>query len=295
MRMLMNAVLAIFGGISFGLLAPIVKLGALHGISTVDSTRMQLASGFILLLIINVLFVRYRLKGKTFIKLLISGIPMGLTTTFIYKSLNYLDASVAIVLLFQYIWMGLIAEIVITRRMPTKTDISSAILVLLGSLFAVNIFEARFESLPLIGVIWGLLAAISFASFLFVSGQVATHVPALRKSMVMALGGLLMILIIYPPVDMDLSQMNWQFLRHGLILGFFGAVLPPLLFSISMPVVGNALGTILSSSELPTTIIFSAKVVAEQITFHQVIGMIIILSAIALANIPHLRLFRART
>lgn len=295
MKMLMNTVLAVLGGISFGLLAPIVKLGSLHGISTVDSTRMQLFCGFFLLLIINIFFVRYRLKGKTFIKLLISGIPMGLTTTFIYKSLNYLDASIAIVLLFQYIWMGLIAEIIITRRVPTKMDISSAALVLLGSLFAVNIFEAQFESLPLMGVMWGLLAAISFASFLFVSGQVATHVPALRKSMVMALGGLLMILIIYPPVDIDLSQMNWQFIRHGLILGLFGAVLPPLLFSISMPVVGNALGTILSSSELPTTIIFSAIIVAEQITSHQVIGIVIILSAIALANIPHLRLFRVRT
>lgn len=294
MRMLMHVMLAIFGGISFGLLAPIVKLGALNGISTVDSTRMQLISGFVLLLIINILFVRYRLKGKTFLKLLVSGIPMGLTTTFIYKSLNYLDASIAIVLLFQYIWMGLIVEVLLTRRMPTRTDIVSAVLVLLGSLFAVNIFAAQFEGLPLIGVMWGLLAAISFASFLFVSGQVATHVPALRKSLVMALGGMLMILIIYPPIDMEIAQFDWYFLRHGLILGLFGAVLPPLLFSLSMPVVGNALGTILSSSELPTTIIFSAIIVAEQITSQQVIGIIIILSAIALANMPHLKVLRAR-
>src|SRR5690625_3280600 len=149
MRALLHAFLVILGGCSFGLLAPIVKLGALHGISTADSTRMQLFIGFSLLLIINLFFVRYRLKRNMFIKLLFSGIPMGLTTTFIYKSLNYLDASIAIILLFQYVWMGLIVEVLLTRRTPTRTDIVSAVLVLLGSLFAVNIFAAQFEGLPL--------------------------------------------------------------------------------------------------------------------------------------------------
>src|SRR5690625_749414 len=149
MRLLVNAFLVILGGCSFGLLAPIVKLGSLNGIAIADSTRMQLFFGFILLAIINLFFVRYRLRPKTFIKLLLSGIPMGLTTTFIYKSLNYLDASIAIVLLFQYIWMGLIVEVLLTRRTPTRTDIVSAVLVLLGSLFAVNIFAAQFEGLPL--------------------------------------------------------------------------------------------------------------------------------------------------
>lgn len=294
MRALLHAFLVILGGCSFGLLAPIVKLGALHGISTVDSTRMQLFVGFSLLLMINLLFVRYRLSRNTFIKLLFSGIPMGLTTTFIYKSLNYLDASIAIVLLFQYVWMGLVAELLLTKQKPTKEKIISATLVLIGSLFAVNIFDAQFAYLPLMGIVWGLLAAVSFAAFLFVSGQVATYVPPLRKSMVMALGGLISILIIYPPIDINLLETNVQFWTQGLILGVFGAVLPPLLFSISMPVVGNALGTILSSSELPTTIIMSAIILSEHISSFQVIGIIIILGAIVLANIPHLKRSKVR-
>jgi len=295
MRALLHAFLVILGGCSFGLLAPIVKLGALHGISTADSTRMQLFIGFSLLLIINLFFVRYRLKRNTFIKLLFSGIPMGLTTTFIYKSLNYLDASIAIILLFQYVWMGLVAELILTKQKPTKEKIISASLVLIGSLFAVNIFDAQFAHLPLIGIVWGLLAAVSFAAFLFVSGQVATYVPPLRKSMVMALGGLISILIIYPPTDISLLETNVQFWTHGLILGVFGAVLPPLLFSISMPVVENALGTILSSSELPTTIIMSAIILSEHISSFQVIGIIIIMCAIVLANVPHLKRSKART
>ncbi|HLS20351.1 MAG TPA: DMT family transporter, partial [Bacillota bacterium] len=247
MRLLVNAFLVILGGCSFGLLAPIVKLGSLNGIAIADSTRMQLFFGFILLAIINLFFVRYRLRPKTFIKLLLSGIPMGLTTTFIYKSLNYLDASIAIVLLFQYVWMGLVVELLITKRAPTKEKLTAGLLILIGSLFAVNIFSTQVSHLPLLGIVWGLLAAVSFATFIFVSGQVATYVPPLRKSMMMALGGLLIILVIYPPTDLAIGKIDGYFLLQGLILGVFGGVLPPLLFSISMPVVGNALGTILSS------------------------------------------------
>lgn len=218
---------------------------------------------------------------------------MGLTTTFIYKSLNYLDASIAIVLLFQYVWMGLVVELLITKRAPTKEKLTAGLLILIGSLFAVNIFSTQVSHLPLLGIVWGLLAAVSFATFIFVSGQVATYVPPLRKSMMMALGGLLIILVIYPPTDLVIGKIDGYFLLQGLILGVFGGVLPPLLFSISMPVVGNALGTILSSSELPTTVIFSAIILSEEISIFQTIGIVLIVLAIVLANAPHLKLSRA--
>lgn len=289
MRLLIHSLIVILGGCSFGILAPFVKLGHMHGISTTDATRMQLFFGFILLLMINVFFVRYRLRFKTFIYLLLAGIPMGLTTTFIYNSLEYLDASIAIVLLFQYVWMGIIADLIMTKQRPTRLKVFAVILLLVGSLFAVNIFTAQFNHLPLIGVLWGLLAGISFAAFIFTSGQVATHVPPLRKSMVMALGGLITILIIYPPTDITFTETNLKFWGLGLFLGVFGALLPPLLFSISMPTVGNGLGTILSSSELPTTIIVSALLLPETIHIVQIVGIIIILFAIVLVNLPHIR------
>lgn len=292
MRLLFNAFLVILGGCSFGILAPIVKRGTLYGIEIADSTRMQLFFGFVLLAIINGLFVKYRMQRKTIIKLILSGLPMGLTTTFLYKSLQYLEASIAIVLLFQYIWFGIISEWLMTKRKPTKEKIIATIIILLGSIFAMNLFEANLNHLPLLGIIWGLLAAISFATFLFVSGQVATHVPPLRKSMLMTLGGLIIIFLIYPPTDLSMTQINYTFIRQGLLLGILGGVLPPLLFSRSMPVVGHALGTILSSSELPTTVIFSAILLAERISVAQVIGISLIIAAIIFVHAPYIKNLR---
>src|SRR5699024_8738695 len=111
MRIVWNAFYVILGGCSFGILAPLVKLGYEYGISAGDSLRLQFIYGFVLLGLINLFFVTYRLSLKTFVKVLVSGMPMALTTSFYYNSLEYLDASIAIVLLFQYTWMGLISDL----------------------------------------------------------------------------------------------------------------------------------------------------------------------------------------
>lgn len=289
MRTLLNAVYVVLGGCSFGILAPFVKLAYEEGISLSDSVRLQFVMGFILLVLINLIFVRFRLSLGTFVKILLSGIPMALTTTFYYQSLEYLDASIAIVLLFQYTWMGLIIDMILERKAPNKHMVVAAVLLFVGSIFAVNIYEINVSHLPPKGIVLGLFAAISFALFLLVSGRVANHVPPLRKSMVMAFGAVIVILLVFPPPDFSVGSSGVSFWVLGVMLGLFGVVLPPFLFSISIPKVGNGLGTILSSSELPTTIILSAIILSEQVTILQVLGMIVILGGIFWANVPELR------
>lgn len=290
MRTLLNAFYVVLGGCSFGLLAPFVKLGYTYGIATSESVSLQFTMGFILLSLINLFFIRYRLSLTTFLKMLASGIPMALTTTFYYNSLEYLNASISIVLLFQYTWMGLIVDMIIEKQAPTKEKIGAVILLFIGSILAVNIYGINLKDLPPIGIMWGLFAAASFTIFLLVSGKVANHVPPLRKSMVMSLGAFIVICIVYPPTYFISGNYHISFWLLGIMLGLFGAVLPPLLFSISIPVVGNGLGTILSSSELPTTTILSAIILSERVTLLQWLGMIIIILGIVWANMPQLRM-----
>lgn len=289
MRILWHSLFVILGGCSYGILAPFVKYGFQFGMTSSDAIRMQFLFGFPLIMLVNLLFVRYKMSLLTVLKLLASGIPMALTTTFYYNSLDYLNASIAIVLLFQYTWMGLVVEMITERRRPEKSTVIAAILLFFGSLLAVNIYQLNVSHLPLKGLMWGLLSAVSFTTFLLVSGKVANHVPPLRKSMLMSGGGLLLVMTLYPPVDLFSSKFQWSFIFLGLLLGLFGAIFPPLLFSLSMPVVGSGLGTILSASELPTTTILSAFVVSERITFLQMVGNAVILLGIFWANLPQLR------
>lgn len=278
--------LAFLGGVSFGIPASFVKVAYNNGFNTADVVGAQFFFGALLLWIIILISRKMeRLSLMTIVKFLVSGIPMALTTLFYYQSLNYLPASIGIILLFQFSWMGIISEWIIDKKRPTRLKIISAIILFVGSLLAVNVVESSLDSLPIQGILWGLLGAVSFTAFLFVSGKVGTDVHPLSKSTFMATGAFTVILFIYPPMFLVNGSMTSDFFVWGLIFGMFAVVLPPILFSLSLPHMGSGLGAILTSSELPSSIVMSIIVLQENVSFIQWTGIIIILLGIMLPNI----------
>src|SRR5690625_5766377 len=98
-----------------------------------------------------------------------------------------------------------------------------------------------------------MLAAISFILFIYVSGRVAAHVPALEKSMIMSIGALIVIILIYPPTYLLTGDYEPSLWILGLILGFFGVVFPPFFFIFSLLHVGYWFGIIFYSMYLLMT------------------------------------------
>src|SRR5690625_6173026 len=137
-------------------------------------------------------------------------------------------------MLFQFTWMGLIGEWVIDRIRPTREKSISVTALFIGSLFAVNLFGSSFDSLPIQGVLLGLLGALFFTIFIFVSGRVGVSIHPIRKSMFMTTGALIIIFIIYQPVTLFTESFAYGLWMWGCILGLFGVVLPPLFSTISL-------------------------------------------------------------
>lgn len=79
-----------------------------------------------------------------------------------------------------------------------------------------------------------------------------------------------------------MARRLWKF---GLILGFFGTILPIFLLATAVPKVGGGLASILSAMELPVAVIASVIVLHEPITQLQIIGIILILTGIALPTV----------
>ena len=101
----------------------------------------------------------------------------------------------------------------------------------------------------------------------------------------MTTGAALLIFIVLQPEFLINGALNNGLLKYGLIMGFFGSLVPPLLFNIGMPKIGSGLGTILSASELPTAVLMSTLVLHETVTFSKWIGVIVILLGIAYPNV----------
>lgn len=282
-RNLSFAIAVFLGGCCYGVLATIVKMAYSVGFSPSQVVATQYTIGFILLFITFLFSKKMRVTKKQALKVIVAGIPTGLAGFCYYQSLQSLDASVAIIFLFQFIWIGSLLEWIFLKKRPTIWTIASIIILLIGSLLASGIFQAK-QSFPLEGMIWGMLAAFAFAAFIFTSGTVGKELPPIQKSMMLTFGGFLFISFIFPPTFIFDFPTFVSIIPYGFFLGLFGALLPPLLFSIGMPHVGPGLGTILSASELPVALIMASLVLHEAVTLIQWLGACIIFIGIIIGN-----------
>src|SRR3954469_8936360 len=278
------ALLVFLGGCSYGVVSTFVKLGFSDGFGVSDVTGSQYFFGAIMLWIISIFVPRDKLSGKQWFILLISGIPMGLTGIFYNKALGYVDASFAIILLLQYTWVSIILHYVIEKKTPDRKNLIATVVILLGSLLASGFFTNNI-TFSVIGISWGLLSALSFATFIYISGRSNIPIHPITKSAIMTTGAALLIFILLPPTFLFNGALIDGLLPYAFFYGFFGSLVPPLLFNIGMPKIGSALGSILSASELPTAVLMSTFVLKEVVTFSQWIGVTAILIGIAYPNL----------
>ena len=261
-----------------------VKIAYANGFSSAAVTGAQYLFGTVMLWLVLQFTKKEKLSVKEAVKLLSSGIPFGLTGIFYYQALQSLSASLAIVFLFQFVWIGSVIEWLVYRRVPDKTKLISIAVLLLGSLLAADIFSSS-STFTLSGLMWGIMAAVSFATFLFLSSAVGSYLPPVQKSALLATGASALVSICYPPVFILEGTTFFSLVPYGLLLGLFGVMLPPLLYSIGMPHVGPSLGTILTSSELPVAILMSSIVLSEPIPPVKWTGVILILIGISLNSL----------
>ncbi|MHC0038376.1 EamA family transporter [Pseudoneobacillus sp. C159] len=279
------ALIVFLGGCSYGVLSTVVKLAYSAGFVMSQVTGSQLLMGTMILWLIVLFTKKQKLTIKQTIKLLISGIPVGLTGVFYYKSLQTLDASLAIVFLFQFVWIGTLLEWVIARKKPSFGKLISVAVLVLGTILSAGVLTEGMSDIPLNGVVWGMLSALSFSAFIYISSSVGNELPPVQKSAILSTGGLITVMLLFPPTFLINMDVLVAVTPYGIFLGLFGVVVPPLLFSIGMPHVGPSLGTILTASELPVAVIASMLVLGEKVIASQWLGVLVILVGICFGNV----------
>ena len=292
-NILKGSLLVALGASSYGMLATFVKMAYSEGFTTAEVTLSQFCLGFLGLLILTIFRRKQPLpisktgSGKSILKLMTAGISMGLTSIFYYMSVQYLPVSVGIVLLMQTVWMGVILEMILHKKAPGLRKIVAVFIILAGTVLATNLLK---ESITIswIGIGWGLLAAVSYTASVYASNSIELHLPPLKRSLFLILGGLITIACIFH-ASINGSFSFDIFLRWGLILSLFGTILPPLLFTRGMPLTGMGLGAIVAAVEIPVSVMMAHFVLGEVVNLPQWIGIILILFAVVLMNLKSRR------
>lgn len=291
-----KGVLYILIGASFFGFTPIfAKIGFSQGYSLGQINIVQMIISFILLWSLT-LIKRASFKGlhrKNILQVMVTGCFIGLTSIFYYGSMQYLPASLAIILMFQFVWIGIILEWIFSKIKPSKLTVLSILLILVGVFFASNFVNGDINGLPLKGFVFGILSAFTYAGFIFCSGKVAVNVDPWTRSSLMVTGSTILVLVVFMADIPAVLPLEKDLLTTAVGVSLFGAVLPPLFFAAGAPLVSGGMANILTSIELPIAILSASLILSEAVSPFQWFGILIILAAIALNELSP-NLFRIK-
>ncbi|MCJ8164619.1 DMT family transporter [Pontibacter sp. E15-1] len=293
--MFRGIILVFLGACSFGILSTIVKFAYREGFSLGDVTGAQALFGLIVLwaivLVRNLMpdNAGRRTSFKEKLKLAAMGTSSGLVSIFYYKCVQEVPASIAILLLMQFTWMSLVLEAIANRKLPSLLQVGTVALVLLGTVLAGRLFSGTLPDFNLVGVGFGLLAALAYAVFLMINGGAGNSMHPTTKSALILTGACALIFTVFPPAFLVNGALAQGLFKWGIGLALFGTIIPPLFYAYGLPKTGLGLGAILSAAELPVAVLLSSVVLHEEVWAVQWMGVALIIGAIILSNISSLR------
>lgn len=288
-NVLKGVFLVALGATTYGMLATFVKMAYSEGYTTAEVTTSQFIYGITGILLIN-LFQRIKNKNqavkatpKNIFSLMLAGTSLGMTSLFYYLAVKYIPVSIGIVLLMQTVWMGVLLEMILEKKLPSKQKVIAVFIVLFGTVLATNLINSDIK-LDWRGLAWGIMAAASFTTTMFTANRVATEISSAQRSLYMLLGG--SIIVFSFAFVTQVTPFNLEiFLKWGIVLSLFGTIIPPMLMNIGFPLTGIGLGSIVSALELPVSVMMAYILLNEKVIFSQWVGIVLIILAIIIMNV----------
>ncbi|MCD9025688.1 EamA family transporter [Cohnella silvisoli] len=287
---LLAIVLVLLGSTSYGLLTAIYKLALADGWSVNQLTLNQVLSGAVMLwLTLGVTRLR---KGKpsltgtwrAWLKLAIIGIVgLSLTTILYNEALARLDGSLGIVLLFQFTWITILLESIRKRKWPSRQEWIAVAFIVVGTVLAVGLLEQDFSRVDGLGVLYGLLSAVTYSLFFFLTGFLPSQLDPIAKSAIMSTASLVFVIVLQVPMTFG-GAIEGSLIGWGLLLGFLGTAFPFFCFNYGIPKIGSGLAALLGSMELPAAIIGVYVLLGEPLSAWQAAGSGLIIAGIMAAQ-----------
>lgn len=255
------------------------------GFTSAEAITSQYVIGFLLAVVLFVCTQRTlpKLNARGWRILVLGGMLTGFTGIVYGHSLNYLPASLAVVMLFQFTWIGTLLDCILKRRFITRIEAIALVVLFAGTILAAGVIDTDLSRIAWQGWVFGLLSALSFAVFIQVNSRQVDGVTTISRMTIMSFVALVMTsFFLAPEIVWNGTLFNEGLWKFGLILGMFGIIVPILLFGIAAPKVGGALTSILSAMELPVAICVSVIVLHETLTVLQIAGIALVLCGMVL-------------
>ena len=221
------------------------------------------------------------------VPLWIAGVMFAADLTFWHHSIEAVGAGLATVLgNIQVVLVGLLAWVALGER-PDNRSLASIPVVFTGVILISGVVgSGAYGDDPLLGVVYGVLTAITYALFILIlrQGNADVRRPAgplfdatLSAAVFSALGGIVVGDIDWVP---DLEAQAWL-----VLLALSSQVLGWLLISVSLPRLPAVLTSIVLMLQPVTTVFLGAVILSEAPSAVQLLGVAIVILGVAFATL----------
>ena len=221
----------------------------------------------------------FTLKRNEILPLAIMGILFSISSLTLFMSYNYMDAGIASTILFLYpIMVAVISAVVFREKLSLMTIIAIALAFWGISLLNEN---GSGKSLNMIGLSLVVLSALSYAIYLIgVNRSVLKSMPTEKLTFYSILFGISIYLIRLNCLT-DLQPLTSPFMWMNAIgLALLPTVISLSTITASIHLIGSTPTSILGALEPVTALVCGVLVFGEVLTFKNIIGILMVLSAV---------------
>jgi len=280
----LGTLLVLMSAAGFATLAIFIKIAYASGANTLTvlTLRFMLAALFLWILL-KPLGISPRISGKTAFKLCLMGIIGYGSMSFLFAAaLQHLSASLAEMLLFTYpVLVSIMSFLIGVEQFCWQKGL--ALVICVSGLFL--ILGVSLASINQFGVALGLGSAVIYSCYIMVSKNILKDVHSLVATTYVCSATALVFTIYSSVTDqliLNLPLTGWLAL---LGIAFFGTIVGILCFFAGISRIGAANTSIISTAEPVITVLLSALVLSEQLTFLQGIGGLLIVASILILQL----------
>ena len=279
-------VMVALGAISYGIPASLFKLAGYEGVASGPLLFWSFFSSALVLTIIQLVRKRpLRTQATTprqVAIVMLAGTASGFTNTFYISALHYVSVAVAAVMLMQSVWLSVLMGALWHHRRPSRRQVFSIILVLVGTVLAAGLLPMN-RPLSFMGLALSFLAAVAYAVTLQVTGSLGHNLDPLSKTWLLGIGAFILVAIIWGPQLLS-GPVTVAAVKWGVLTAVFSMILPLACYTIFMPYLALGVGPVLSSLELPASIVVAFLLLGERVASLQMVGVALIIVAVIYSN-----------
>jgi drug/metabolite transporter (DMT)-like permease len=289
-----GVLIVLLGSIMFSTKAVFVKLAYQYDINSV--TLLMFRMLFALPFYIAIAFVSskkkndYQVTKKDIQSILLLGIVGYYMASFLdFQGLKYISASLERLILFTYPTIVLLIGVFFYKEKITRHQIAALVLAYIGIsiVFLGNDDSSiTFDNL-LLGSAYVLGCAIAYAIYLVGSGRIIPRLGTWRYTSYVLIVACVFVILHYLVANRGIGSLDFplQVYIYAMLMATLSTVIPTLLISEGIRLIGASNASIVGSAGPISTITLAYIFLGERLTLIQMFGGILVLSGVLIISL----------